>query len=147
MEAGCGEVGYSPSAGASSSSLTMVSISPDFSPVLVFTKKYFMKTFGATAARDDREVAKPPSGAEGAAGSRRERISDVEVQHCHSIVMLESFNALCDYRPTRKQDEGGGRRLALGTTALRSPPMHRRTAFGGKSLGFSVKRRESCVGP
>ena len=41
--------GYSPSAGASSSSLTMVSISPDFSPVLVFTKKYFMKIFGAAA--------------------------------------------------------------------------------------------------
>ena len=41
--------GYSPSAGASSSSLTRVSISPDFSPVLVLTKKYFMKTFGAAA--------------------------------------------------------------------------------------------------
>ena len=40
---------YSPSTGASSSSLTMVSISPDFSPVLVFTKKYFMKIFGAAA--------------------------------------------------------------------------------------------------
>ena len=40
---------YSPSAGASSSSLTMVSISPFFSPVLVFTKKYFMKIFGAAA--------------------------------------------------------------------------------------------------
>ena len=49
LEAGCGEVGYSPSAGASSSSLTMVSISPDFSPVLVLTKKYFMKIFGAAA--------------------------------------------------------------------------------------------------
>ena len=40
---------YSLSAGASSSSLTMVSISPDFSPVLVLTKKYFMKIFGAAA--------------------------------------------------------------------------------------------------
>ena len=40
---------YSPSAGASSSSLTRVSISPDFSPVLVLMKKYFMKTFGAAA--------------------------------------------------------------------------------------------------
>ena len=40
---------YSPSAGASSSSLTRVSISPDFSPVLVFTKKYLRKTFGAAA--------------------------------------------------------------------------------------------------
>ena len=44
-----GSKDYSPSAGASSSSLTMVSISPDFSPVLAFTKKYFMKTFGAVA--------------------------------------------------------------------------------------------------
>ena len=26
-----------------------MSISPDFSPVLVFTKKYFMKNFGAFA--------------------------------------------------------------------------------------------------
>ena len=40
---------YSPSTGASSSRVTMVSISPDFSPVLVFTKKYFMKIFGAAA--------------------------------------------------------------------------------------------------
>ena len=44
-----GRMGYSPSAGASSSSLTRVSISPDFSPVFVFTKKYFIKTFGAAA--------------------------------------------------------------------------------------------------
>ena len=44
-----GRMGYSPSTGASSSSLTRVSISPDFSPVFVFTKKYFMKTFGAAA--------------------------------------------------------------------------------------------------
>ena len=49
LEAGCGEVDYSPSTGASSSRETMVSISPDFSPVLVFTKKYFMKIFGAAA--------------------------------------------------------------------------------------------------
>ena len=54
--------------------------------------------------------------------------------------MLESFNALCDYRPTRKQDEGGGRRLALATTALMSPPMHRRTALEGKSLDLLIKR-------
>ena len=27
----------------------MAIISPDFSPVLVFTKKYFMNTFGAAA--------------------------------------------------------------------------------------------------
>ena len=77
---------------------------------------------------------------EGAAGSRRERISDVEVLHCGSIEMLGSLVALCDYRPTRKQDEAGGRRLALGTTALMSPPMHRRTAFEGKSLDLLIKR-------
>ena len=53
----------------------------------------------------------------------------------------------CATRPTRKQENVRGRRLALSTTALRSPPMHRRTAFEGKSLGFSVKRRESCGGP
>ena len=40
---------YSPSTGASSSRVTIVSISPDFSPVLVFTKKYLMKIFGAVA--------------------------------------------------------------------------------------------------
>ena len=44
-----GEEDYSPSTGASSSRETMVSISPDFSPVMVFTKKYLMKTFGAAA--------------------------------------------------------------------------------------------------
>ena len=66
---------------------------------------------------------------EGAAGTRRERNSDVEVQHCRSIEMLGSLVALCDYRPTRKQENVRGRRLALSTTALRSPPVHRRTAF------------------
>ena len=35
----------------------------------------------------------------------------------------------CATRPTRKQENVRGRRLALETTALRSPPMHRRTAF------------------
>ena len=84
---------------------------------------------------------------EGVAGSRRERNSDVEVLHCGLIEMLGSLLALCDYRPTRKQKEGRGRRLALGTTALRSPPMHRRTAFEGKSLDFPVERLESCGGP
>ena len=43
--------------------------------------------------------------------------------------MLGSLVALCDYRPTRKQENVRGRRLALSTTALRSPPVHRRTAF------------------
>ena len=85
---------------------------------------------------------------EGAVGSRRERNSDVEVLHCRPIEMLGSLVALCDYRPTRKQENVPGRRLALGTTALMSPPMHRRTAFEGKSLDlFRKKGRESCGGP
>ena len=46
-----------------------------------------------------------------------------------------------------KQDEGGGRRLALATTAQRSPPLHPEDRLKSKSLGFSVKRRESCGGP
>ena len=33
-----------------------------------------------------------------------------------SIEMLVSLVALCDYRPKHKQDEGGGRRLALAIT-------------------------------
>ena len=78
---------------------------------------------------------------EGAAGSRRERNSGVEVLHCGLIEMLGSLVVLCDYRPTRKQDEGGGRRLALGTTALRSPPMHRRNALKANLLTF-VERLE-----
>ena len=61
---------------------------------------------------------------EGAAGSRRERNSDVKVQHCRSIEMLGSLVALCDHRPTRKQENGRGRRLVLRTTTLRSPPLH-----------------------
>ena len=79
---------------------------------------------------------------EGAAGSRRERNSDVELLHCRSIEMLESFNALCDYRPALSSRNVRGRRLALGTTALRSPPMHRRTALG-ESLDFRRKARVS----
>ena len=83
---------------------------------------------------------------EGAAGSRRERISDVEVPHYGSIEMLESFNALSDYRPTLKQENVRGRRLALATTALMSPPLHRRTALKASLLTF-VERLESCGGP
>ena len=83
---------------------------------------------------------------EGAAGSRRERISDVEVPHCRSIEMLESFNALCDYRPTLNNTNVRGRRLALGTTALRSPPMHRRTALKANLLTF-IERLEFRGGP
>ena len=73
--------------------------------------------------------------------------SDVEVLHCRLIEMLGSLVALCDYLPTRKQDEGGRRRLALGTTALMAPPMHPEDRLEGKSLGFLKKRLESCGGP
>ena len=80
---------------------------------------------------------------EGAAGSRRERISGVEVPHCHSIEMLESFNALSDYRPTLKQENVRGQRLALATMALMSLPLHRRHALKGESLDFRRKARVS----
>ena len=66
---------------------------------------------------------------EGVAGSRMERNSDVEVLHCGLIEMLGSLLALCDYRPTLNTPNVRGRRLALGTTALMSPPMHRRTVL------------------
>ena len=84
---------------------------------------------------------------EGATGSRRERNSDVEVQHCGTIEMLGSLVALCDYRPTRKQENVRGRRLALGTTALMSPPMHPEDRLTGKSLDLLIKGLESCGGP
>ena len=71
---------------------------------------------------------------EGAAGSRRERISDVEVLHCGPIEMLESFNELSDYRPTRKKENVRGRRLVLATTALMSPPVHPEDCLEGMSL-------------
>ena len=78
---------------------------------------------------------------EGALGSRRERISGVEVLHCRSLEILESFNALSDYRPTLSTPNVRGRRLALGTTALRSPPMHRRAVLRRiSSLSTKVKR-------
>ena len=57
-----------------------------------------------------------------------------------SIEMLVSFNALCDYWPSLCSTNVRGRRLALATTALMSPAMHRRTAFGGKSLDLLIKR-------
>ena len=53
-----------------------------------------------------------------------------------SIEMLASLVALCDYRPTRKQDEGDGRRLVLGITALTSPSMHWRTALKANLRNF-----------
>ena len=76
---------------------------------------------------------------EGAAGSRREWISGVKVQHCRSLEMLESFNALSDYRPILKQENVRGQRLALATTALMSPPMHPEDCLKGKSLGILYK--------
>ena len=57
--------------------------------------------------------------------------------------MLESFNALSDYRPTLKQENVRGRRLALATTALRSPPMHPEARLKGESLDFRRKARVS----
>ena len=62
------------------------------------------------------------------------------------IEMLESFNALSDYRPTLKQENVRGRRLALATTALRSPPLHRRHALKANLLTF-VERLEFRGGP
>ena len=84
---------------------------------------------------------------EGAAGSRRERNSVVEVLHFRPLEMLESFKELADYRPTLSITNVRGRRLAWATTALMSPPMHPEDRLKGKSLGFSVKRLESCGGP
>ena len=60
--------------------------------------------------------------------------------------MLESFNSLSDYRPTLKQENVRGRRLALATTALRSPPLHRRHALKANLLTF-VERLEFRGGP
>ena len=44
--------------------------------------------------------------------------------------------ALCDYRPTLSSTNVRGRRLALVTTAMRSPPLHRRTALKASLLAF-----------
>ena len=52
------------------------------------------------------------------------------------IEMLESFNALSDYRPTLSRTNVRGRRLALATTALMSPPLHPEDCLKGKSLGI-----------
>ena len=82
---------------------------------------------------------------EGAAGSRRERNSDVEVLHCRSIEMLGSLVALCDYRPTRKQENVRGRRLALSTTALRSPSLHPEDRLQRASLLAFCKKDESLA--
>ena len=83
---------------------------------------------------------------EGAAGSRRKRNSDVEFQHCRSIEKPGSFNAPCDYRPSLSTTNIRGRRLAMETAALRSPPMHRRTALKANLLTF-VERLEFRGGP
>ena len=52
------------------------------------------------------------------------------------IEMLGALVALADYRPSLSTPNVRGRRLALGTTALRSPPMHRRTALKARLLPF-----------
>ena len=57
--------------------------------------------------------------------------------------MLESFNELTDYQPSTKHIEVRGRRLALATTALRSPPMHPEARLEGESLDFRRKARVS----
>ena len=57
------------------------------------------------------------------------------------IEMLESFNELSYYRPSLSRTNVRGRRLALATTALRSPPMHRRHALMANLLTF-VERLE-----
>ena len=57
--------------------------------------------------------------------------------------MLESFNALSDYRPILKQENVRGRRLALATTALRSPTLHPEARLEGESLDFRRKARVS----
>ena len=57
--------------------------------------------------------------------------------------MLESFNALSDYRPTLKLENVRGRRLALATTALMSLPMHPEARLKGESLDFRRKARVS----
>ena len=82
---------------------------------------------------------------EGAAGSLRERNSDVEVQHCRSFEMLGSLVALCDYQPTRKQENVRGRRLTLGTTTLRSPPVHPEDRLQLASLLTFCKKDESLA--
>ena len=45
------------------------------------------------------------------------------------VEMLESLFVLADYRPSLSTTNVQGRRLALVITALRAPPMHRRTAL------------------
>ncbi len=62
------------------------------------------------------------------------------------VEMLGSLVALCDYRPSLSTPNVRGQRLALATTALRSPPMHRRHALKANLLTF-VERLEFRGGP
>ena len=57
--------------------------------------------------------------------------------------MLESFNELSDYRPTLKQENVRGQRLALATMALMSLPLHPEARLEGESLDFRRKARVS----
>ena len=68
-----------------------------------------------------------------------------------SIEIPGSLIAPCDYCPRRKHDEGRGRRLALATTTLMSPPLHRRHALRRisrpfKGLSFAAGRsHKGCL--
>lgn len=59
--------------------------------------------------------------------------------------MLGSLVALCDYQATLKQENGDGRRLALATTALRSPPLHPEDRLQRASLLTFCKKGESLA--
>ena len=60
-------------------------------------------------------------------------------------VIPEFFNALCDYQPTLKQENGRGWRLVLATTALMSPPLHPEDRLQRASLLAFCKKGESLA--
>ena len=59
--------------------------------------------------------------------------------------MLGSLAALTDYRPTLSTTNIRGRRLALATTALRSPPMHPEDRLQRTSLLAFLRKDESLA--
>ena len=61
---------------------------------------------------------------------------DAEYQHRHSFEMMGSLVVLCGYRPSLSSTNVRGRRLALSTKVLRSPPLHRRTVLKANLLTF-----------
>ena len=96
-----------------------MSISSDFSPVLVFTKKYFMKTFGAAALGAPCLLSKSSlmsyssqTASRGWAIWKRSRAATCTWDYCTEV-------------------------------AAHAPE----DRLKSKSLGFSMKRRESCGGP